>query len=90
MGLYYVDLQTYEKLNDPMSIARLENVVWVSWVSQGADRKRSANPFTHFVFRYVVDNGITKLSRVRQKLFRRLNFKTSGPARFHIWAKFKR
>ena len=41
-----------------MSIARLKNVVWVSWVSQGADRKRSANPFTHFVFKYVVDNGI--------------------------------
>ena len=42
-------------------------------LSQRANRKQSANPFARFVFRYVIDNCITKLSRAGQKLFDCLN-----------------
>ena len=34
--------------------------------SQGPNLNRSANPAARFVFRYVVDNGNTKLSRAGQ------------------------
>ena len=41
-------------------------------------RNRYANPFSRFVFRYVVDNGCTKLSRAGQKIFGLLNLSLAG------------